>query len=137
MSIDVVGVGSAAYWDRVFDGHDTWDMAYISFSADYADPDNWLPDFFGTDTGYNAVIAQYSNEAFDSKVADALAETDATPRLNLWQSAEAIMVADAPAIFLFNDEMFVLKSDRVEGITGTAMDLYVPGDMFLDEVYLK
>jgi oligopeptide transport system substrate-binding protein len=137
VSIDVVGVGSAAYWDRVFDAHDSWDMAYISFSADYADPDNWLPDSFASDGGYNGVIAQYNSTAYDAKVAEALAETSATQRLDLWQDAEELMVADAPAVFLFNDEMFVLKSDRVEGITGTPMDLYVPGDMFLDEVYLK
>ena len=47
------------------------------------------------------------------------------------------MVQDAPAIFLFNDEMFVLKNSRVQGITGTAMDLYFPGDLMMESIYLK
>ena len=47
------------------------------------------------------------------------------------------MVEDAPAIFLFNDEMFVLVNDRVQGITGTAMDLYIPGDLLLESIFLE
>jgi len=131
-----VGVGQAVYWSRVFGDHDKWDLAYVSFSADYPDPDNWLPDFFETNGGYNSGIAQYSNESFDTKVAQALSDEDEAHRLTLWQEAESIMLEDAPAIFLFNDEMFILKNERVKGIVGTAMDLYIPGDMFLANIYL-
>lgn len=137
ISIDVVGVGQAAYWDRVFGEHDEWDLAYVSFSSDYPDPDNWLPDFFSTTGAYNTGIAQYSNPLFDNKTAAALAETDDTARLDLWQEAEMLMRKDAPAIFMFNDEMFVLKKNRVEGLVGTAMDLYIPGDLFLSQIELS
>jgi len=137
ITIDTVGVGQAVYWNRVFGEHDTWDLAYVSFSADYPDPDNWLPDFFSTNGGYNAQLAEYSNATFDAKVTEALAQPDSALRLALWKDAETVMVADAPAIFLFNDEMFVLKKDGVKGITGTAMDLYTPGDLFLEDVYIE
>jgi len=136
VTVDVVGVGS--FWSRIASERDKWDMVYAGFSTDYTDPDNWLPDFFGTDGGYNqAYFSQYSNTAFDDKVAEALVEADADQRLALWQDAEDIMVEDAPAIFLFNDEMFVLVKDSVKGITGTAMDLYVAGDLFLADVYIE
>ncbi|MDY6835043.1 MAG: peptide ABC transporter substrate-binding protein [Chloroflexota bacterium] len=137
ISIDVVGVGQAVYWDRVFEEHDEWDLAYISFSSDYPAPDNWLPDFFATTGAYNAGIAQYSNPVFDNTVASALAEPDDDVRLDLWQEAEAIMVQDAPAIFMFNDEMYALKKTSVKGVVSTAMDLYFPGDLFLSQIELS
>lgn len=138
VNIDAVGIGSASFYSRVGSERGKWNMVYGSFSTDYPDPDNWLPDFFGSTGGYNtSYFSQYSNTTFDSKVAEALAEDDTNLRLALWKEAEGIMVADAPAIFLFNDEMFVLKNARVEGLVGTAMDLYVPGDLSLASIYIK
>jgi len=137
INVDAVGVGQAVYWSRVFGEHDKWDLSYVSFSADYPDPDNWLPDFFETNGGYNGGIAQYSSEELDAKIADALAASGSDTILRLWKEAEKIMVEDAPAIFLFNDEMFVLVNERVQGITGTAMDLYIPGDLLLESIFLE
>ena len=38
--------------------------AWFGWGADYPDPDNWLPELFGTDAGNNHT--SYSNAAFDA-----------------------------------------------------------------------
>ncbi|MDD5189905.1 MAG: peptide ABC transporter substrate-binding protein [Dehalococcoidales bacterium] len=109
--------------------------AFYGWGADYPDPDNWLPQIFGTGAGNNKT--GYSNPNFDALAASGLKELDNTKRLKIWADAQALVIADAPMVFLFNRETFVLKKPWVKGQITTGMDGQIAGDMFLRDVYIQ
>ncbi len=111
----------------------TW--AWYGWGADYPDPDNWLPELFGTDAGNNK--GNYSNKAFDDLSKQALLELDNTKRLQLWAQAQKIVVDDAPMAFMFYRERFQLRKPSVKGMVTTGMDGSVIGDMFFDQVFIQ
>ncbi len=111
----------------------TW--AWYGWGADYPDPDNWLPQLFGTDAGNNHT--NYSNPAFDALCTQALAELDNTVRLQLWADAQAMVVDDAPVLFMQYRERFVVVKPHVKGLKYTGMDGDVPGDMFFANVWIE
>lgn len=120
---------SALYNAREF----TW--SFTGWGADYPDPDNWLPQLFGTGAGNNKT--SYSSAEFDAISVEALKEQDNTKRLQLWADAQKIVVSDSPMVFVFNRETFVLKKPWVKGQVTTGMDGQIAGDMFLRDVYIQ
>jgi oligopeptide transport system substrate-binding protein len=112
-----------------------FDWSYTGWGGDYPDPDNWLPQLFGTNAGNNKT--GYSNPQFDTLSTQALKELDETKRLQLWMDAHAVVIEDSPMIFLFNRETFVLKKSWVNGLITTGMDAQIAGDMYLREVYIQ
>ncbi|MEW6034350.1 MAG: peptide ABC transporter substrate-binding protein [Chloroflexota bacterium] len=110
----------------------TW--AWFGWGADYPDPDNWLPELFGTDAGNNHT--NYSNPAFDALARQAKSELDNTKRLQMWADAQEMVMADAPIVTMFYRERFVLVKPTVKGLKTTGMDGQVSGDMFFTDVYL-
>jgi oligopeptide transport system substrate-binding protein len=111
----------------------TW--AWFGWGADYPDPDNWLPQLFGTDAGNNHT--NYSNKAFDDLSKLALKELTETKRLQMWADAQKMVMADAPIVTMFYRERFCLKKAYVKGQKTTAMDGAIHGDMFLNEIYIE
>jgi oligopeptide transport system substrate-binding protein len=110
-------------------------FAFFGWTADYPDPDNWLPELFGTEAGNNRT--QYSNPQLDDLMMRAAAEPDENRRLQLWNQAQEIVVKDVPMIFLIHDEMFALYKPYVQGMKFTAMDsAALPGKDFLNEAWL-
>ncbi len=112
-----------------------FDWCYTGWGADYPDPDNLLPQLFGTNAGNNKT--GYSSSQFDSLSTNALKELDETKRLKLWEDAHAIVVEDCPMIFLFYREIFNLKKSWVKGQVLTGMDGQIPGDMYFREIYIQ
>jgi oligopeptide transport system substrate-binding protein len=111
----------------------TW--GFTGWGADYPDPDNWLPQLYGTGAGNNKT--GYSNPAFDALAAQGLKELDNTKRLQIWADAQKMVVADQPMLYVFNRETFALKKPWVKGQITTGMDGQIPGDMFLRDVYIQ
>lgn len=110
----------------------TW--AWYGWGADYPDPDNWLPELFGTGAGNNHT--GYSNPAFDALCDQAANELDNTKRLALWAEAQKMVVDDAPVLFMQYRERFRLVKPNVKGLKYTGMDGDSPGDMFFAETYI-
>jgi len=108
----------------------TW--AFFGWTADYPDPDNWLPGVFMTGAGVN--FMGYSNPQFDELAQQAMSEPDPEKRLQIWSEAQTIVVQDAPLISMLYGERFVLVKPYIQGLKSTAMDAGIPGDMFLYEV---
>lgn len=109
-------------------------MAYLGWGADYPDPDNWLPELFGTGAGNNHTL--YSNAEFDKLAEQAKKELDNAKRLQLWAQAHKMVVDDAPLVFFFNRERFWLKKLNVASLKTTGMDAGIPGDWFLEEALI-
>ncbi len=114
------------------EGH-TW--AWFGWGADYPDPDNWLPQLFGTKAGNNHT--GYSKAAFDALCTQALKELDTTKRLALWAQAAKMINDDVPIVTMFYRERFVLVKPSVKGLKTTGMDGQVAGDMFYAEVSIQ
>lgn len=110
----------------------TW--AWFGWGADYPDPDNWLPEIFGTGAGVNHTL--YSNAEVDRVMKQAMAEPDTTKRLALWKKAQEMIVDDMPVVFMFYRERFVLVKPTVKNLKTTGMDGQIAGDMFFDETYI-
>ena len=111
----------------------TW--AWYGWGADYPDPDNWLPELFGTSAGNNHT--NYSNAAFDELAAKAKKELNNTKRLQMWADAQKMVVDDAPILFIQYRERFRVVKPHVKGLKYTGMDGDVPGDMFFVNVYIE
>ena len=112
-----------------------FNWGFTGWGADYPDPDNWLPQLYGTGGGNNKT--GYSNPAFDTLSAQALKELYNTKRLKDWADAQALVVADQPMIYVFNRETFALKKSWVKNQVTTGMDGQIAGDMFLRNVFIS
>ncbi len=111
----------------------TW--AWFGWGADYPDPDNWLPELFGTDAGNNHTT--YSNAQFDGLASKAKTELDNAKRLQMWAEAQKMVIDDAPIVTMFYRERIWLMKPYVKGLKTTGMDGEIPGDTFLPEAYIS
>lgn len=124
---------SKAFAQAVNSKQFTW--SWVGWGADYPDPDNWLPELFGTDASNNK--QNYSNSQFDVIAEQAMTELDNTKRLQLWAQAQKIIVDDAVMAFMNYRERFVLVKPWVKGLTPTGMDGGSIGDMFFTNIYIQ
>lgn len=121
-----------AFQQLLFTKKFTW--ALFGWVADYPDPDDWLPEFFGTGGGAN--LSGYSNPQFDTISQQAKVELDNSKRLALWAQAQQIIVNDMPIAFLYYGERIVLVNSKVKGLVTTGMD-GAPGDQFYNLVSIS
>ncbi len=132
ITIKLEPMESKAFTQTVNQGKHTW--AWFGWGADYPDPDNWLPELFGTGAGNNHTL--YSSKEFDDLVKQAAAEPDTAKRLELWKKAHAVVVRDAPVAFMFYRERFLLMKPTLKDLITTAMDGAIAGDFFFSKTYL-
>ena len=109
--------------------------AWFGWGADYPDPDNWLPDIFGTGAGNNHTV--YANPAFDALCDEAAQELDNTKRLEKYAEAQVMIVDDLPIVPMFFRERFWLVKPSVKGLITTGLDHTCPGDLFYPVVYME
>lgn len=121
-----------AFMELVNERKHTW--AGFGWSADYPDPDNWLPELFGTGAGNN--YTNYSNPQFDALAGQARNELDGAKRLQIWAEAQRIVMADAPITTMMYVDRFFLVKPTVKGLKTTGGDGQIPGDIFFADVYL-
>ncbi|WP_244965531.1 peptide ABC transporter substrate-binding protein [Methylobacterium soli] len=94
------------------DGGD-FDVARISWIADYADPQNFLFLLVTGNDGMNA--GHYANPAYDALLREAAAERDLARRADLLARAEAILMHDLPWIPLLHYRSKALIAPRLHG----------------------
>ncbi len=123
-----------SYGQQVIGGRQ-FEMALLSWTADYPDPENFLAGLFSSDSFLD--ITGYASDEFDRLAGLAAAELDQETRIGLWSQAHQVMIADAPIVPLMYVERYYLKSPEVHGLTLTGIDGEIPGDTMLAEVYLS
>ncbi len=124
---------SKAFTQTVNSAKYTW--AWYGWGADYPDPDDWLPQLFGTGAGNNHTT--YSNPAFDAICKTAGKELDNAKRLQEWADAQKMVMADAPIVTMFYRERFNLVKPYFKGLTPTGMDGQIMGDQFWTNVTIE
>ena len=130
VSIDIEILESATYEDRYLASE--FQFVIGGWGADYADPENWLPQLFGTDAGLNQY--KYSNPAVDDLLAQAAVELDNDKRLDLYDQAQIIIIDEdmgiAPLYYRIRD---YLVKPWVAGIITTGLDSQA-GDFFYTDI---
>ena len=118
------------FFDRLFEGD--FQMSWLSWFADYADPENWLPEWFATDGGFN--VLGYSNPVVDELLAKAAtAQLDETERMALYDQVHSLIIEDQALTPIFHPERNYLVKPHVAGLITTALDAE-PGDWFATSV---
>jgi oligopeptide transport system substrate-binding protein len=83
---------------------DSYDVALLSWYADYNDPNNFLREPFSTNGSSN--VNQYSNSEFDRLVKEAASNQEPADRQALYILAEDILCQQDPAViplFFYGD----------------------------------
>lgn len=75
-------------------------MFDVGWVADYPDPENFLDHLFHSESGGNYI--GYSNPEVDRLLEQARVERDEATRFSLYQEAEALIVKDAPWVFMWH-----------------------------------
>ncbi len=131
INIDIESVEETVFFDRYFETD--FQVTWLSWFADYADPENWLPQQFATDGAFN--VLGYSNEDADALFEQAAVELDTTKRLALYDQAHRIIIADQAITPIFHPERNYLVKSHVAGLATTALDAE-PGDWFTPSVQI-
>lgn len=130
VNIDIEILESATYEDRYLAS----DFQFVlgGWGADYADPENWLPQLFGTNAGLNQY--KYSNPEVDDLFAQAAVELDNDKRLDLYDRAQKIIIDEdmgvAPLYYRIRNW---LVKPWVKGVITTGLDAS-PGDWFYTNI---
>lgn len=93
-----------------------------SWIGDYADAENYLAVFYSKN-GAPPNYTRYANPAFDRLYEQALRENNDSLRYLLYQEMDRMIVADAPVVPLFYDQVIHLVQPNVTGFTSNALNL--------------
>ena len=94
-------------------------MALMGWLQDFPDPANFMDPLFATKSiSAKASLNRsfYSNPRVDALLAKGLTLPPGPPRLKLYEEAEAIVVADAPIVFLHHSQRYMVRQPWVEGL---------------------
>lgn len=94
--------------------------------ADYPDPQDWLSIYWHSTTNF-AKNLSYKNPAADALMDAADAQTDPTPRLDLYRQAQKLIVGDAPAVIIANSTNLTLVKPNVRGLDFTTQGILITG----------
>jgi oligopeptide transport system substrate-binding protein len=101
---------------------DERDQAFsMGWVADYPSPHNFLATLFGVGESYN--ISGYSNPELERLLQLAAEEVDEARRLEIYQEAERVVVADAPCLPLTYGTNHVLVKPYVTGFVPNALGI--------------
>jgi peptide/nickel transport system substrate-binding protein/oligopeptide transport system substrate-binding protein len=90
-------------------------MFYLSWWADYPDPENFLfPLFHSSNFGAGGNRTWYRNLEVDSVIEKAQQTLDRKERNLLYQKAEELIITDAPWVFLWHRTDFTIRQPWVE-----------------------
>jgi oligopeptide transport system substrate-binding protein len=101
-------------------------MIFNGWFQDYPDPQNWLSVVWRCDASF-AQAAGYCNEEFDRLTAMGDTTVDPEERLDAYEQAEKILIADTPGVFAYHPAGLVLIQPSVTGIYPAPVDAVWPG----------
>jgi oligopeptide transport system substrate-binding protein len=111
-----------------------YSFTFISWTAGWPYPDNWLSGLFATGSGNN--VARYSNARVDELLSRAESELDKARQLELYREAHKKIVDEAGVLPIYNREVVFMVKPRVQGLVFTGMDGAIRGDSHLWKAYV-
>ena len=114
-------------WDTLWDDVATWPaLSQNYWYSDIPDPQQWL-EFWTCGSPFFAVKTGYCNPEYDALVERVGREMDPVARIRLAEESHRLLLADAPAIFGYTFEYFVLVKPYVTGFSPTTPSQLWPG----------
>jgi len=112
IKVEIKQLEWSAYKEAVNRGEP--DMFYLSWWADYPDPENFLfPLFHSSNHGPAGNRTRYANATVDALIEEGRNTLDEKKRNSLYQKAEELIVADAPWVFLWHRTDFTIRQPGV------------------------
>ena len=111
----------AALREQIAQGRSAWFRG--SWVADYPDAENYLALFHSPNrapAGPN--YTHFSSPAFDRLYLRARAETDPAVRDALYRQMDSLVMAEAPVMVLYYDQILHFTHPRVKGLRTNAMN---------------
>ena len=105
----------------------------LGWNADYPDPADWFP-IFTTTNSYDYSL--YQNSRYDSLVAVAATDVQASRRDAEYSQAQRMLLSDSPVAFLAQSVAWYLVQPYVKGVVATSVDEW-PGDQFPNGIYIS
>ena len=93
-----------------------------SWIADYPDPENFLSVFYGNNPA-PPNYTRYRNKAYDLLYEKAIREPDVQKRINDYRLMDQMLIADAPIVPLWYDQVLRLVQPEVSGFKTNALNL--------------
>ena len=93
-----------------------------SWIADYPDAENYLSVFYSRNPA-PPNYTRYANPQFDALYEKALTEINDTVKQDLYRQMDRLIVADAPVVPLWYDEVFRLVNPRVKNFRANGLNL--------------
>lgn len=120
-------------WSDFLTGLDErrYQMFTLGWTADYADPQNFLQVLFHSASPNNYMA--YSDEQVDHLLERAAVEQDPAQRMELYQEAERLIVAAAPVIPLTHGVTYSLTKPYLRGLEITPMGLQDLSTIYIEE----
>ena len=113
MKVEIKQLEWSAYKEALNRGEPN--MFYLSWWADYPDPENFLfPLFHSSNFGAGGNRTRYRNPSVDSLVEKGQHTLDRNERNLLYQEAEELIVADAPWVFLWHRTDFTIRQPWIK-----------------------
>lgn len=129
VEVEPVGLEWSSYLTRL--NEDPFDIFRLGWGADYPHPNNFLTDLFTCTSGNNNM--QYCNTAFDDAMRQAAVEPDLAKQVEIYNAAQAMLVDDAPVIFISWGQRFSLIKPWVHGLQATPQD-FASGAYFFTNI---
>ena len=104
---------------RHFRTLDYWIGGVSGWQADYPDGQDWMDIFL---TGSGNQFSGWSNKQYDSLVQKGDTASSQGDRDKAYSDAQKILYQEAPVMFLYQDEKFLLIRSTVKGWTKSALD---------------
>jgi ABC-type transport system substrate-binding protein len=113
LNVEIKQLEWSAYKDAVNRG--AADMFYLSWWADYPDPENFLfPLFHSSNHGPAGNRTRYTNKIVDSLIEKGQQTMDENKRESFYRKAEEIIVEDAPWVFLWHKTDFTIRQPWIK-----------------------
>jgi peptide/nickel transport system substrate-binding protein/oligopeptide transport system substrate-binding protein len=89
-------------------------MFWISWWADYPDPENFLfPLFHSSNHGASGNRTRYTNRDVDRLIGSGQRETDTKKRNDYYMEAEKIITDDSPCVCFWHKNDFTLRQSKL------------------------
>jgi oligopeptide transport system substrate-binding protein len=126
IDLSIEAVEEGIFFERY--GAGDFQVTWLSWFADYGDPEDWLPAQFATDGSAN--VLHYTNPQVDDLLARAASEFNDAQRLDLYDQAHRLIIDDQALTPVFNTERNYLVKANIACLVTTPLDAE-PGDWFV------
>jgi oligopeptide transport system substrate-binding protein len=100
-----------------------FDVARAGWTADYADPENFLTLTLSTNKTFN--YGAYNNPDYDALIKKSYDERDPVARMKILHDAEAMIMRDVPITPMVNDADLWLVSNKIKGYQDNAVNQHL------------